>query len=100
MTKINTNDSPPTEPQVSAAVTVVKFPDTLPPAERLDNPRAQLLLLVDELTTELEKGELRLMTASRASELAAATRKIADKVAEANSSLAAISETIRKSWGL
>jgi hypothetical protein len=77
---------------------IVKFPGSLPAPYQLELPRAQLCGILQELTAGLMECQLDLIKAESAPDFAAAVRKTAEKVSEANASWSAMSNTIRDSW--
>jgi len=81
-------------------MTVVKFPSKLPAPHQLELPRAQLCGVLQELANDMLGQANELMHANNASELAAAVRKTAGKVAEASAGWAEMSTKIRELWGI
>jgi hypothetical protein len=81
-------------------MTVVKFPSKLPGPQHLELPRAQLCGLLQELANDVLGHANELRQANNASELAAAVRKTAGKLAEASAGWAAMSNNIREFWGI
>lgn len=76
----------------------VKFPTTLPPPRQLELPRAQLSILLNQLTAELLEMQNDLLKAGNAFEFTAAVRAVVSKIAEANAGWQQMSETIRQCW--
>ena len=79
---------------------ILNFPNKLPTPGQLELPRAQLIVLLHDLTAALTRCQLDLMEASNAPEFAAAVRKTAEKVGEASAGWNALCDTIRNSWRL
>ena len=79
---------------------VVTFPTMLPSPKQLELPRAQLSGIMHDLTIELTHCQGDLLRANNATEFAAAVLRTAEKLAEASAGWAAMSSTIRESWGI
>ena len=80
-------------------MTVVKFPSKLPAPHQIELPRAQLCGVLQELANDMLEQANELMHANNASELAAAVRNTAGKVAEASAGWADMSTKIREFGG-
>jgi len=78
-------------------VNVVKFPSKLPTPGQLELPRAQLVGVLQELSTTLLTQANELFKAATAPEFAAVVRDTAAKVADANAGWAAMSAAT-ESW--
>lgn len=81
-------------------MTVVKFPTSIPSAERLELPRAQLVGLLHALSETLLQNANDLMAAENAPELGAVVHRAAAALDEAARGWASLSATVRDSWGV
>jgi len=76
------------------------IPTEVPTPQELELPRARLSGLMHDLTVDLMHHQADLLRAQDASEFAATVFRTADRLAEANARWAAMSSTIRESWGM
>lgn len=79
---------------------IVRLPTKLPAPDTLELPRAQLAGLLKDLAGLLTARSLELMEAENAPQFAAVVRELEKDTAEASAGWAALSKTIRESWGI
>jgi hypothetical protein len=78
----------------------MSIPTEVPTPQELELPRTRLSGLIHDLTVDLMHHQADLLRAYDAAEFATTILRTADRLAEANERWAAMSSTIRESWGM
>jgi hypothetical protein len=81
-------------------MSISKFPTKLPSPNNLDLAQAELIAQLQRLSTLSTARANQFMMAKNAPELAAVVRAVQKDAEEAAAGWGALSDTIRKSWGI